>query len=204
MSYRLGIDVGGTFTDFLLLGDDDASSCTRRARRPTTRRVGFVHGLEEIAGAARRDFDGFMALDRADRARHDRVDERGAHAAAARATGALMTEGFRDTLRLRDGTRGDAVRQPPARRRAPLAPRERTYGIAERIGPRGPGARRARRGDVRAAAGRLRADGVEAVAISFLHSPQNAAHERRAREIVTEQLPDAYVTASNELLPQIR
>ena len=77
----------------------------------------------------------------------------------------------------------DAVRQPPTPPR-PLAPRERTYGVTERIGPEGQVLGELDEASVRTAAAALREDGVEAVAISFLHSPQNPAHERRALEIV--------------------
>ena len=169
MSYRLGIDVGGTFTDFLLLGDD-TQLVHKTSSTPDDPSRGFVHGLEEIAGRLGVDFGDFMAS--IELIVHGTTVSTNAVLTDSGAlTGALMTEGFRDTLRLRDGLRAtpyDNHLTPPR----PLAARERTYGIRERIGPEGQVHIELDEQSVRDAAGALRADGVEAVAISFLHSPQ--------------------------------
>jgi N-methylhydantoinase A len=201
MSYRLGIDVGGTFTDFLCLGGGSplVHKTSSTTHDPS---LAFVRGLEEIAGRLGLPFEEFVA--QIELIVHGTtVSTNAVLTGAGSKTGALLTEGFRDTLRLRDGTRAtpyDNHLTPPR----PLAPRERTHGIAERIGPEGQVLRELDEASVRGAAQALAADGVEAVAISFMHSPQNAAHERRAREIVEEVMPDAYLTASHELLEQIR
>jgi N-methylhydantoinase A len=201
MSYRLGIDVGGTFTDFLVLGEG-VQLVHKTSSTPDDPSRGFVRGLEEIAERLGLELGAFMASIEVI-VHGTTVSTNAALTGNGARTGALLTEGFRDTLRLRDGTRAtpyDNRLTPPP----PLAPRERTHGIAERIGPEGQVLAELDEQSVRAAAAALRADGVEAVAISFLHSPQNDAHERRALEIVREELPDAYVTASHVLLSQIR
>ena len=201
MSSRLGIDVGGTFTDFLVLGDA-VQLVHKTSSTPHDPSEGFVRGLEEIAGRLGVPFPELMAS--IDLIVHGTtVSTNAALTGNGARTGALMTEGFRDTLRLRDGTRATPYdnRLTPPR---PLAPRERTYGVTERIGPEGQVLGELDEASVRTAAAALREDGVEAVAISFLHSPQNPAHERRALEIVRAELPDAYVTASHDLLSQIR
>jgi N-methylhydantoinase A len=201
MSYRLGIDVGGTFTDFLCLGGE-APLVHKTSSTPADPSLGFVRGLEEIAGRLDLPFEDFMG--QIELIVHGTTVSTNAVLTGNGAkTGALLTEGFRDTLRLRDGTRAtpyDNHLTPPP----PLAPRERTHGVSERIGPEGQVLAELDEASVRAAAEALAAEGVEAVAISFLHSPQNADHERRAREIVAEVMPDAYITASHELLEQIR
>jgi N-methylhydantoinase A len=201
MSYRLGIDVGGTFTDFLVLGDD-VQLVHKTSSTPDDPSRGFVNGLEEIAERLGLGLAEFVAA--IDLIVHGTtVSTNAALTGSGARTGALLTEGFRDTLRLRDGTRAtpyDNHLEPPR----PLAPRERSLGIPERIGPEGQVLQELDEDAVRSAAARLREEGVEAVAISFLHSPQNAEHERRALDLVREELPEAYVTASHDLLSQIR
>ncbi len=201
MSYRLGIDVGGTFTDFLCLGGEQplVHKTSSTTHDPS---LAFVRGLEEIAARLGLAFEDFMA--QVELIVHGTtVSTNAVLTGNGSKTGALLTEGFRDTLRLRDGTRAtpyDNHLVPPP----PLAPREHTHGVAERIGPEGQVLKELDESSVRAAAEALAAEGIEAVAISFMHSPQNAAHERRAREIVAEVMPDAYLTASSDLLEQIR
>src|ERR1700761_7982850 len=201
MSYRLGIDVGGTFTDFLCLGGDSplVHKTSSTTHDPS---LAFVRGLEEIAGRLDLPFEDFMA--QIELIVHGTtVSTNAVLTGNGSKTGALLTEGFRDTLRLRDGTRAtpyDNPLVPPP----PLAPREHTHGVTERIGPEGQVLKELDEASVRGAAEALAAAGIEAVAISFMHSPQNAAHERRAREIVAEVMPDAYLTASSDLLEQIR
>ena len=118
-------------------------------------------------------------------------------------TGLLVTEGFRDTLALRDGTREDPYDNRRARP-SPLVPRYLTLPVRGRIDYKGDELAALETGDVRAAAQTFAAEGVEAVAISFMHSPTAPVHERRARDLVAELMPDAYVTASSDLLPQVR
>ena len=201
MSYRLGIDVGGTFTDFLVLGPD-AQLVHKTSSTPDDSSRGFVRGLEEIAARLDLPFERFMA--EIELIVHGTTVSTNAVLTGSGArTGALLTEGFRDTLRLRDGTRAtpyDNHLVPPP----PLAPRQRTHGIPERVGPEGQVLRELDEQAVRQAAAQLRADGVESIAVSFLHAPQNDAHERRALQLLAEELPELYLTASHELLSQIR
>lgn len=201
MSYRLGIDVGGTFTDFLVLGEQ-VQLVHKTSSTPDDPSRGFVTGLEEIAQRLDLPFERFMA--EIELIVHGTTVSTNAVLTGSGArTGALLSEGFRDTLRLRDGTRAtpyDNRLTPPP----PLAPRQRTHGIPERVGPEGQVLRELDEQAVRDAARALRADGVESIAISFLHSPQNDAHERRALQLLAEELPDVYLTASHELLSQIR
>lgn len=83
-------------------------------------------------------------------------------------------------------------------------PRYLTLPVRGRIDYKGDELAALETGDVRAAAQTFAAEGVEAVAISFMHSPTAPVHERRARDLVAELMPDAYVTASSDLLPQVR
>lgn len=201
MSYRLGIDVGGTFTDFLLLGPE-TQMVHKTSSTPEDPSLGFVEGLSQIADRLELPFERLM--ESIELIVHGTTVSTNAVLTGSGArTGALLTEGFRDTLRLRDGTRAtpyDNHLVPPP----PLAPRERTYGVTERVGPEGQVLGQLSEQSVRDAAAALRADAVEAVAISFMHSPQNDVHEARALEILQQELPGVYLTASHSLLSQIR
>lgn len=201
MSYRVGIDVGGTFTDFLLLGDD-ARLVHKTSSTPDDPSRGVVTGLSEIAGALGIDLKALVAgtdviVHGTTVTTNAVLTHRGAR------TGLLMTEGFRDVLALRDGTREapyDNRMTPPE----PLVPRYLRLPVAGRVDTAGEEMRPLADDDVRAAARTFADEGVRAVAICFMHSPANPAHERRARDLIGELLPDAYVTASSDLLPQVR
>lgn len=201
MSYRVGIDVGGTFTDFLVLGDD-ARLVHKTSSTPDDPSRGVVAGLSEIAGALGIDLKALVAgidviVHGTTVTTNAVLTHRGAR------TGLLVTEGFRDVLALRDGTREapyDNRLTPPE----PLVPRYLRLPVGGRVDAAGEEMRPLADDDVRAAARTFADEGVRAVAICFMHSPANPAHERRARDLIDELLPDAYVTASSDLLPQVR
>ncbi|EHN12950.1 N-methylhydantoinase A [Patulibacter medicamentivorans] len=201
MSYRIGIDVGGTFTDFLLLGEG-TRLVHKTSSTPDDPSRGFVTGLAEIAEQLGLDLEAFVA--RLDLIVHGTTVTTNAvltHRGAR--TGLLVTEGFRDVLALRDGTREepyDNRLQPPT----PLVPRYLRLPVGQRTDHAGRELAPLVEDDVATAAATFREEGVEAVAISFMHSPADPAHERRTRDLLRELLPDAYVTASSDLLPQVR
>ena len=131
MSYRVGIDVGGTFTDFLVLGADGTRLVHKTSSTPGDPSLGLVTGLEEIASRAGRPLAEFLAeveliVHGTTVTTNALLTRRGAR------TGLLCTEGFRDALALRQGTREapyDNRLQPPE----PLVPRYLRLGVAERI-----------------------------------------------------------------------
>ena len=187
MSFRIGIDVGGTFTDFLLLGDDDLRLVHKTSSTPADPSLGLVTGLEELAGRLGRSLAELLAeveliVHGTTVTTNALLTRRGA------TTGLLTTHGFRDTLALRNGLREapyDNRLQPPE----PLVPRYHRLPVHERTDYKGDEVTPLAEADVRAACETLRSDGVEAVAISFMHSPSNPAHERRALALCRELLP---------------
>jgi N-methylhydantoinase A len=201
VSYRIGIDVGGTFTDFLLVGEG-GRLVHKTSSTPDDPSRGLATGLEEIAAQLELPLAEFVA--QLELIVHGTTVTTNAvltHTGAR--TGLLVTEGFRDVLALRDGTREepyDNRLQPPT----PLVPRHRRLPVGGRIDYKGDEVDALVLDDVRAAASALAAEQVEAVAICFMHSPANPAHERATRDLVAELLPDAYVTASSDLLSQVR
>jgi N-methylhydantoinase A len=201
MSYRLGIDVGGTFTDFFLIGDD-IRVAHKTSSTPDDPSRGVVIGLAELA--TRLDLTLETLVARIELIVHGTTIATNAvltHSGAR--TGLLVTEGFRDTLALRDGTRENPYDNrlgPPE----PLVPRYLRLPVGGRIDYKGEELAPLDADAVRAAAETFAAEGVEAVAIAFMHSPTESGHERRARDLIAELMPGAYVTASSDLLPQVR
>ena len=201
MSYRIGIDVGGTFPDFLLVGDG-VRLAHKTSSTPDDPSRGVVAGLAELAGRLELTLERLIA--RLELIVHGTTVTTNAvltHSGAR--TGLLVTHGFRDTLALRDGTREDPYDnrlQPPE----PLVPRHLRLPVRGRIDYKGDELAALDTGDVRAAAEAFTAEGVEAVAISFMHSPTAPGHERRVRDLIAGLMPDAFVTASSDLLPQMR
>jgi N-methylhydantoinase A len=201
VSHRVGIDVGGTFTDFLLTGDG-GRLVHKTSSTPDDPSRGFVTGLAEIAAKLDATLEAFVA--ELDLIVHGTTVTRNALLTRSGArTGLLATEGFRDTLALRDGRREEPYdnRLAPPK---PLTPRYLRLPVRERVDYKGDELEPLEPGDVRAAVETFLAEGVEAVAISFMHSPADPAHERRTRDLVAEWMPDAYITASSDLLPQVR
>jgi N-methylhydantoinase A len=202
MTYRIGIDVGGTFTDFLVLGDGGVRLVHKTSSTPDDPSLGLVTGLQEVGALAGRSLDDFLPdveliVHGTTVATNALLTRRGAHA------GLVCTHGFRDALALRNGTREapyDNRLQPPE----PLVPRYLRLGVVERVDYKGDEVTPLDEAGVRDACRRLLAEGVEAVAVSFLHAPTGPAHERRALELCRELMPAAYVTASSDLLSQVR
>ena len=115
----------------------------------------------------------------------------------------MTTEGFRDVLELRR-IRVPRLYEPLYRKPPPLVPRRRRYEISERIGPKGEILKALDVDAVHRLAALLAASSVEAVAICFLHSYANPAHERQVAEILRAALPGRFISISSEVLPEIR
>jgi N-methylhydantoinase A len=197
--YKVGIDVGGTFTDFTL--QEEASGAIRFYKVPSTPRdpseaiaQGMAQLLENFATPAK---SVSHVSHGTTVATNIVIERRGAP------TGLLITRGFRDIIEIGRQTRPRvydyAAVKPP-----PLVPRELRLEIDERLAADGTVLRPLEDGEVEVAAASLRAAGVKAVAVCFLHSYRNAAHERRAREILERLIPGAYVSISSDVLPEFR
>ena len=203
MGYQIGIDVGGTFTDLLVCDEDGRTRICKSPTTPADPSLGVFTALEQAArdtGFELRDF-----LAGVDAIVHGTTITTNAvltHTGAS--TGFITTRGFRDLLAMRrgmkTGERYDLELAPPPT----LVERALTLTVTERVDAKGRILTPLVENDVRAAAEVLRAAGVEAVAVSYLWSFLNAAHELRTREILQETLPGVYISLSCEVLPQIR
>ena len=197
--FRIGVDVGGTFTDFTLL--DDRSGAISFFKLPSTPRdpsEAIGDGLAEMLasfGAAPGDVSWLGHGTTV--ATNIVIERRGAR------TGLITTRGFRDVLELGRQSRPSIydyrIEKPP-----PLVPRDRRFEVAERVGPDGSVLVPLDEASLADAIDALRAAQVESVAICFLHSYRNPAHERRAAEAVSAALPGVYVSVSAAILPEFR
>jgi N-methylhydantoinase A len=196
---RIGVDVGGTFTDFILL--DEASGAVRFYKTPSTPgdpSEAIETGLREMLDLFGRDARDVTYLGHGTTvATNIVVERRGA------CTGLLTTRGFRDVLELGRQARPSIydyrVQKPP-----PLVPRDRRFEVKERIGPEGEVLVPLDEESLESAVRSLCEAGVESVAICFLHSYRAPEHERRARAAVERRLPGVFVSVSSEILPEFR
>jgi N-methylhydantoinase A len=201
MKFRVGVDVGGTFTDFLVSGAGTAARVYKSSTTPQNPTIGFFAGLEQAAQDYGLTLDQF--LDRVETIVHGTtITTNAALTGTGAKTGFLTTAGFRDVLHMRRGMKERQFEKyaPPA----PLVPRHLTAVARERVNVEGKVVTPLHEEDVVAAAKLFRDEGVEAVAVSYLWSFRNPAHEQRTREILERELPGVYVSVSTEILPQIR
>jgi N-methylhydantoinase A len=201
MSFRVGVDIGGTFTDLLVTDDDGEARVYKSPTTPDDPSIGFFRGLERAAADQQLGLDEF--LPQVDVVVHGTTITTNAVLTGDGAkTGFLTTKGFRDVLNMRRGLKARQFEKYPPP--PPLVPRHRIQVAEERMTVDGEATTPLNEDEVRAAAKFFRDQGVEAVAVSFLWSFRNPVHEERAGEILEEELQDAYVSLSTEVLPQIR
>jgi N-methylhydantoinase A len=194
MSQIIGIDVGGTFTDLVLL-DTEAGSVrlAKAATTPGNQAFGVLHALTE--GNA--DLPTIDLIVHGTTTTTNAVLER-----KLSKTGLITTAGFRDVLELGRRTRPNPYGMKGQFR--PLIPRDLRLEVQERMDAAGEVVTPLAEDDVRAAVNALLAEGCEAVVIHFLHAYANPAHEQRAGEIVRDIWPNAFVTMGHALLAESR
>ncbi|GAA1877545.1 hydantoinase/oxoprolinase family protein [Lapillicoccus jejuensis] len=199
MSYRLGVDVGGTFTDVLLV--DEASGATWRAKTASTpqdQAVGVLNGIGQVCEQAG------ISLAEVAQVLHGTTVATNAILEGKGATvGLVTTKGFRQVLQIArsyvpGGLAGWIIWPKPE----PLAALENTVEVDERIASDGARIRALDEDGARAALARL--TGVEALAISLVNSFADPAHERRLRDLAAEVLPGVPVSLSSDVLPELR
>jgi len=199
---KIGIDVGGTFTDFLLAEDDGSSSIFKVLSTPEDPSVGLMNGLKEMSSSKGMSLEDF--INNVEIIVHGTTVTTNAVLTYSGAkTGLLTTKGLRDALEMRRGIREEQYNNRYTNVK-PLVPRYLRYPVEERADYRGDEITELHREDVRSAVELFRKEGVEAVAICFMNSFANNDHERSAAEIVKEKMPDSYLTVSSDLLPSIR
>jgi N-methylhydantoinase A len=197
--YRLGIDTGGTFTDATLI--DEATGEVAIAKVPSTPSdpaVGFLVASERILrerGVAPAEVEYVV--------HGTTVATNAVIEGNVAPTGFLTTAGFRDMLEIARQVR-PSLYDLRFEKPKPLVPRQRSLGVPERLDAAGQVVVPLDEEAVRAAARQLRDEGVESVAVCFLHSYVNPVHEHRAGELLREVFPEATVSLSCDVAPEFR
>ena len=197
--YRVGVDIGGTFTDIVLLGDDGVFYTKKTPSTPTDYSDGIINGLFEVLcehNISPKQIDDVVHATTV--ATNAILENKGAK------TGLITTAGFRDVLefrRIRIPVMYDLTWEKPKA----LVPRRLRLEVSERLAPDGSVWRALDDQSVREAAERLSQAKVESVAICLLHSYANPTHELRVAELVRSILPSStYITCSHQIMSQAR
>jgi N-methylhydantoinase A len=200
--YRIGIDVGGTFTDLVAV---DAAGRVTLAKAPSTpadQSLGVMDGLERLAAALGVELDALLR--ETERIVHGTtvatnalLERKGAR------VGLLTTAGHRDVLEMREGLKDDRydLRQPPPE---PLVPRQRRLGVRERMRADGRVETPLDPDSLAATIAELAHAEVEAIAVCYLHAWRDDRHERATAEAVRAAVPTIYLSLSSAVFPQIK
>ena len=200
--FTIGIDVGGTYTDLVAIDESGKTIFAKSPSTPADQSVGVMAGLEELAW--RLELTRAEMLGQTDRIVHGTtvatnalLERKGARVAL------LTTEGHRDVIEMREGLKGDRydLRSPPPQ---PLVPRERRFGVKERLKANGKVAIPLSDSSLNEAIAAIRRSGATSVAVCFLHSYLNPVHELAAVERLARELPDVSISRSSDVLPQIK
>jgi len=199
MSARIGIDIGGTFTDFALLRGGDVV-LEKTLSTPDDHSAAVMQGLEKLAARENRPLRDLLG-DVETIVHGTTIGDNTLIEMTGARTGLLTTQGFRDELELRRGYKEDIwdvrLAPPPA-----IVPRRRRLSVPERVNFEGVVLEPLDEDAARAAARRLARQGVESVAICTLFSFVNPVHEKRLAEIVAEEIPGAEISLSHEIMPK--
>ncbi len=202
MTYRIGIDVGGTFTDLVAIDDGGVVTLGKVPSTPADQSIGVMNGLAQVARTL--DLETKALLAATERIVHGTtvatnalLERKGAK------VGLLTTEGHRDVLEMREGLKPERydLRLP---RPEALIPRHLCLGVKERIRADGEIEIPLDQSSLEQAIGELKAMAVTSVAVCFLHAYRDASHEQAARAALAAALPDVHVCLSSEVLPQIK
>ncbi|MGE0257703.1 MAG: hydantoinase/oxoprolinase family protein [Alphaproteobacteria bacterium] len=200
--YRIGIDVGGTFTDLVAIDQGGATTLAKVPSTPDDPSLGVLDGLEQLA--TRLGLDRGALLGRTDRIVHGTtvatnalLERKGAR------LGLLTTEGHRDVIEMREGLKDDRynLRMPPPEQ---LVPRRLRLPVRERMRADGRVEIPLDPASLDAAIAVLQRENVEAVAVCYLHAWRDPRHEHQTAAALRRAVPDAYVSLSSEVLPQIK
>lgn len=202
MRFRMGVDIGGTFTDCVIIEESGKIHTFKELSTPKDPSAGLYNVIKKAAasfGITLTQLLGALEFF----AHGTTVATNTLLTGTGAKTGLILTRGFRDTLEMRRAHKEniwDLYLPVPK----PLVPRYLRMGVEERIDYKGDVILKLNEEQTREACKKFKKEGVEAVAICTLFSFLNDSHERRIAEIVKEELPDAFISISSEVLPQIR
>lgn len=198
--YRVGIDVGGTFTDLVLVRPDRTIHLDKTATTPHDQSEGVMTGLGRLARSEGKDLEALLAATErivhgTTTADNTMIQMNGA------VTGLVTSAGHRDEIELRRGFK-ESIWDPSYPPPPAICPRRRRLGVTERLDYEGNVVEPLDEDELRRALRRLKLQNVESLAIVFLFSFVNPAHEQRAAEIAAEELPGVDLSLSHHVMPQ--
>ena len=200
--YKIGIDVGGTFTDFVVADEGGQPRFFKTQSTPDDPSIGVMAGLQEAAAAYGLSLDQLLGdtdlvIHGSTVATNTLVERKGA------TVGLITTDGFRDLLEMREGLKEDRynLRMKPVE---PLAARYLRAGVPERVRANGLVERPLDEAALVENLEYLVQEGAEALAVCFLFSYLNPTHEQKAAESIRRRFPDMYASLSHEVIPQIK
>ncbi|MDA8584871.1 hydantoinase/oxoprolinase family protein [Rhodobacteraceae bacterium] len=194
---RLGVDIGGTFTD-VVLEKDGASVSTKVLTTYDAPEDAIIHGMHQVcqdAGVAPAEIG--QIIHGTTLATNALIERRGAK------TALVTTKGFRDAIEMRTESRFeqyDLNLELPK----PLLPRHMRFTVSERVNAKGEVMIPMDRAEVEAVVGQIAEAGFISVAVGLIHSYLNPAHEEMVRDVLAEKLPNVAVSISSEVSPQMR
>ena len=202
MKFKLGIDVGGTFTDFILITQSGETFIHKTLSTPEDPSNGVLSGIRDLADMTNSSFAEFVQgieaiVHGTTVATNALLTLKGAK------TALITTRGFRDALEMRRGIREEQYNNH-YRNVIPLVPRYLRLGIQERVDSQGDIVTPLNESEILPIFEFLENEQVEAVAVCFLNAYLNSAHEERMVQLLKENLPSCFITASTEVLPSIR
>ncbi|MFY0646973.1 hydantoinase/oxoprolinase family protein [Sulfitobacter geojensis] len=196
-SVRLGVDIGGTFTD-VVLEVDGASFSTKVLTTYAAPENAIIDGMHQVCTKAGITPPAITQIIHGTTlATNALIERRGAK------TALITTEGFRDVIEMRTESRFeqyDLNLSLPE----PLLARQMRHTVAERVDARGDVLIPLNRADVEEVVAQIKKAGYESVAVGLMHSYLNPAHEQMVREVLADMMPDAMVSLSCEVSPQMR
>ena len=202
MSFKIGVDVGGTFIDLVVIDQSQDKRLYKTLSNPEDLGNAVIEGLNLAAVDQGMTLEEMFAetkiiIHGSTVATNSLLTRNGA------STALLTTAGFRDILNMRRGLREnqyDPRQSPPV----PLIPRQRIYSVEERTNCEGSELMAIQDDALKGSIEKLRADGIESVAIGLLFSFLNDSHERQLGATLQRLLPDVHISLSSEVLPEIR
>ena len=197
MTDRVAVDIGGTFTD-VVLETDQRHVTTKVLTTHAEPAAGVLQGLQQVlAQAERKPGDVGVVLHGTTLATNALIERRGAR------TALITTQGHRDVLEMAFENRFEQY-DVNVDRPQPLVPRRWRLPVRERMNAAGEVLTPLKADAVRALVPALTADGIESVAIGFLHGYANPAHEAMTRDVLAGALPDLSITLASDVCPEIR
>ena len=192
-----GVDVGGTFTDVVVFdGNTGEIQACKVASTPANQAEGFSNGLKALGVDLKRVQRGLHGTTVATNAAIERTGAR---------TAGIFTKGFGDVIAIGSGQRfTGGLFNPRFKKAEPLIPRSLRFEVDERMSNRGEPLKAPNKKDLKKIIEVIKTLGTEAVAVCFLHTYANDAHEREIVAYLKKQLPDRFICGSAEVLPQAK